>query len=430
MKFVLTILAAVLCLGTTQIQAQPRPYDQGELDSILAPIALHPDGLVSQILIASTYPEEVQMAASWSRANAHLRGEDAVRAVQNEPWDPAVKALVAFPELLARMAESPQWLSDLGQAFMGQQAQVMDTVQTLRRRAQAAGNLASNDQQVVYDQGPEIVVQPRTQVVYVPYYDPYVVYGPWWWPSYHPVYWSPWVVRPVFLSYGFFYAKPYWRHHHVHVVNRPVYVAAHQHYVTTGKWAHRSVVAPHAPGPRNQWSHDRQRASGTQRSTHQPSPMMRQSVRESIHQNQRVPEAQRRPIAHSTPLQAAAASPSIRQSVRESIHDSPRTQPQRSLPQQQRVPEGQRRPIAHSTPLQAAAASPAIRQSVRESVRESARDVREGSRQPRAQNAPAPQPRAQAIAPQSRGMPAAGGFSNQRGHGQARGHQQGRGHRQ
>jgi hypothetical protein len=396
MKLVLTILAAVLCLGTNQIQAQPRPYDQPELDSMLAPIALHPDGLVSQILIASTYPEEVQDAAGWSRANAHLRGEDAVRAVQNEPWDPAVKALVAFPELLARMAESPQWLSDLGQAFMGQQAQVMDTVQTLRRRAQGAGNLASNDQQVVYDQGPEIVVQPRTQVVYVPYYDPYVVYGPWWWPSYHPVYWSPWVVRPVFLSHGFFYAKPYWRHHHVHVVHRPVH---HHHHVATGKWTHRSVAA-----------------------------VATQQTARQIHSQprsrdlQRVPETQRRPIAHGRPSQAAAPSPSIRQSVRESIHDSPRTQPQRSLPQQQRVPEGQRRPIAHSTPLQAAAASPQIRQSVRESVRESARDVREASRQPRAQNAPAPQSRG--------GMPAAGGFSHRQPQGQARGQQQGRGHRQ
>jgi hypothetical protein len=410
MKLVLTLLAAVLCLGATQIQAQPRPYEQAELDSMLAPVALHPDGLVSQILIASTYPEEVQTAAGWSRANAHLRGEDAVRAVQNEPWDPAVKALVAFPELLARMAESPQWLSDLGQAFMGQQAQVMDTVQMLRRRAQGAGNLASNDQQVVYEQGQEIIVQPRTQVVYVPYYDPYVVYGSWWWPYYRPVYWSPWVVRPVHLSYGFFYAKPYWRHHHVHVVHRPVH---HHHHVTTGKWAHRSVVA-----------------AATQ---HVPTRQIHSQPR-APRDSQRVPQSQRRPIAHSTPLQAAASSPSIRQSVRESIHDSPRTQPQRSLPQQQRVPEGQRRPIAHSTPLQAAAASPAIRQSVRESVHQSARDMREAPRQqqPRAQGVPA-QPRAQAISPQSHGMPAAGGFSNRQPQGQARGHQQGhqgRGHRQ
>ena len=375
MKAIFIILAALM-LGTAH--AQPRPYDQAELDSLLAPIALHPDGVVSQILIASTYPEEVQDAAAWSRANAHLRGEDAVRAVQNEPWDPAVKALVAFPELLARMAESPQWLFDLGQAFIGQQAQVMDTVQALRRRAQASGNFGSNDQQLVYEQGQEIIVQPRTQIVYVPYYDPYVVYGPWWWPHYRPVYWSPWVVRPVFLSYGFFYAKPYWRHHHVHVVNRPVYVSAHQTYVRTGRWAHRSVAAPVAPARH----------------------------------------------FHSQPRTREVHQPRAREF--------------------QRVPESQRRPIVHSTPLQAAASSPTIRQQVRESVRESARDVRQAPRQqqPRVQSAP-PQPRVQSVAPQSRaplsaamrempqqGMPAAGGFSHQRGQGQARGHQQGRGHRQ
>ena len=240
MKAILLILAALM-VGTAH--AQPRTYDQAQLDSLLAPIALHPDGVVSQILIASTYPEEVQEAAGWSRTNSHLRGEDAVRAVQSEPWDPAVKALVAFPELFARMAESPQWVSDLGQAFIGQQAQVMDTVQALRQRARASGNLVSNDQQTVYDQGQEIIVQPRTQIVYVPYYDPYVVYGPWWWPAYRPVYWSPWVVHPVYLSYGFFYAKPYWRYHHVHVVNRPVYVAPHQTYVAPGRWTHRSVAA-------------------------------------------------------------------------------------------------------------------------------------------------------------------------------------------
>jgi len=410
MKRVLTFLAMALCLGTAPLQAQPRPYDQAQLDSMLAPIALHPDGLVSQILIASTYPEEVQLAAGWSRVNSQLRGEDAVRAVQNEPWDPAVKALVAFPELLARMAESPQWLSDLGQAFIGQQAQVMDTVQALRRRAQGTGHLTSNDQQVVYDQGQEIVVQPRTQIVYVPYYDPYVVYGPWWWPYYNPVYWSPWVVRPVYLSYGFFYAKPYWRYHHVHVVNRPVYVAPHQTYVAPGKWTHRSVAA----------------AVGGQARQFQSQPQSQPQVQSQPRSRefQRVPESQRRPISHSAPAQAAPA-PTLRQSVRESIHDSPRPQQQRSV---QNQPQ---------RPLQAAASSPAIRQQVRESVRDSMRDA---PRQAAPRSAP---PQSRGIGPQvsaqmmqSHGMPAAGGFSNQRGHGQgvgqavARGQAQGRGHRQ
>ena len=197
MKIVIALVAGLLFLGSAQAQ---RAYNQGELDAMLAPIALQPDGVVSQVLIASTYPEDVAAAARWSRANPHMRGNDALRAVQNEPWDPAVKALLAFPELLIRMDESPQWLHDLGEAFVLQEAHVMDTVQALRRRAQAAGNLAATDQYAVYQQDEAIVVQPRTQIVYVRYYDPYVVYGPWWWPHYRPVYWRPWAPRPASAS--------------------------------------------------------------------------------------------------------------------------------------------------------------------------------------------------------------------------------------
>jgi hypothetical protein len=138
------------------------------------------------------------------------------------------------------LEESPQWLHDLGQAFLTQQAHVMDTVQLLRRRAHAAGHLANTDQYAVYSQGEAIVVQPRTQIIYVRYYDPYVVYGPWWWAHYRPVYWRPWVVRPVYVSHGFFYSNFDWRHRHVRVVHRPVHV--HQHHqhrrVEPGRWHH------------------------------------------------------------------------------------------------------------------------------------------------------------------------------------------------
>ena len=247
-KLAIALLAGLLFLGNAHAQ---RVYDQAELDAMLAPIALQPDGVVSQVLIAATYPDEVAAAARWSRANPHMRGDPALRAVENEPWDPAVKALVAFPELLTRMVESPQWLHDLGEAFVGQQAQVMDTVQALRRRAQAAGHLASTDQTAVYDQGEAIVVQPRTQIVYVNYYDPYVVYGSWWWPYYRPVFWHPWAVRPVFVAHGFFYSKPDWHHRHVNVAHRPVHVQPHHgHKVVPGKWQPHGkyaagVVKPH-----------------------------------------------------------------------------------------------------------------------------------------------------------------------------------------
>jgi len=243
MKYLIAALASVLMVGTAHAQ---RVFNQGELDAMLAPIALQPDGVVSQVLIAATYPDEVAAAAQWSRANPHLRGEDAVRAVHNEPWDPAVKALVAFPELLARMNESPQWLRDLGEAFTVQQPQVMDTVQGLRRRAQAAGNLPSSNDYAVYEQDQAIVVEPRSQIVYVRYYDPYVVYGPWWWPYYRPVFWTPWAPRPVYVTHGFFYAKPFWPQHHVHVVSRPVHVPQHV-VVQTGRWQPRKQVVVSKP---------------------------------------------------------------------------------------------------------------------------------------------------------------------------------------
>lgn len=238
MKRLLAALASIALMGTAHAE---RTFNQGELDALLAPIALQPDGLVSQILIASTFPEQVGAAARWSRANPALRGDDAVRAVQNEPWDPAVKALVAFPELLGRMDDKPQWVRDLGEAFSHQEAQVMDTVQALRQRAQAAGNLASTDQRTVYTRDEAIVIEPRTQYVYVHYYDPFVVYGPWWWPYYFPVYWSPWVVRPVHVTYGFFYARPNWHYRYVNVVHKPIHV---QHSVVVpGRWQPQKQVA-------------------------------------------------------------------------------------------------------------------------------------------------------------------------------------------
>ena len=290
MKTALALLAAVLVAAAPAAQAQPRVYTQAELDALLAPVALHPDGLLSQILIAATYPEEVAAAADWSRANPHLRGDDAVRAVDYEPWDPAVKALVAFPDILARMDESPQWLHDLGQAFLYQEPHVMDTVQGLRQRAQAAGYLSSSEQQAVYTSGDAIVVEPRTQFVYVRYYDPYVVYGPWWWPHYHPVFWRPWAIYPVFVTRGFFYARPQWHHRHVQVVHRPVHVTHHQHraHVAPGKWQHRPADA-----------RPRTNARPQARVPENRQPAARQSVR--------VPEAQRRPIVQQHQQQMPAA---------------------------------------------------------------------------------------------------------------------------
>lgn len=281
MRYVLALVAAFALCAPAQAQ---KTYTQGELDALLAPVALQPDGVVSQVLMAATYPEDVAAAAAWSRGNTQLRGDEAVRAAADQPWDPSVKSLLAFPDLLARMDESPQWLADLGEAFLAQEAQVMDTVQGLRRRAQANGQLVTTDETAVYHQGEAIVVQPRTQVVYVRYYDPYLVYGPWWWgPAYRPVVWRPWAPRPVIVSHGFFYSAPDWHHHHVRVIHRPVFVHQHRHvHVAPGRWQHR--VHAHRSPP-----HRGPALTGTVVTPHV-----------------RVPESQRKPIVQQQNMPAAS----------------------------------------------------------------------------------------------------------------------------
>lgn len=259
-RFLAALLAFLIAAPFALAQAQ-LTYSQAELDRMLAPIALYPDPLLSQILMASTYPLEVVEAARWSRANPHLKGDDAVRAVQDEDWDPSVKSLAAFPQVLARMGENPDWTRSLGDAFLAQQPHVMDTVQQLRRRAQASGNLVQDDRVRVIEQSNSIVIAPANpRIVYVPYYDPWVVYGPWWWPAYPPVVWAPWpgYVRyhrpgisvsfwwgaPIGISSGFFFGNFDWHRRHVRVVhvnnhyNRPPLVVNRAVVVTPQRWQH------------------------------------------------------------------------------------------------------------------------------------------------------------------------------------------------
>jgi hypothetical protein len=233
-RWIALVLLAALAVWQAPSQAQARVYNQAELDALLAPVALYPDAVLSNILVAATYADDLHEAAAWSRTNSSLTGEDAVRAAEPMPWHPSVKALLAFPDLLARMDQSPQWTADLGAAFLEQEPYVMDTVQRLRRRAQASGSLQSNEQYSVEQQGGTIAVYPaQPQVVYVPYYDPYVVYGPWWWPAYRPVFWQPWLARPaVFVSTRVFVTSVDWRHRHV------VRHAGHNHAAQSPRPSH------------------------------------------------------------------------------------------------------------------------------------------------------------------------------------------------
>ena len=183
---------------------QSRPaFTQAELDQMLAPIALYPDSLLSQILMASTYPLEVIEAARWSAAHPDVEGEQAVEAVSLFSWDPSVKALAAFPQILAVMDEKLTWMEQLGDAFLSQREQVMETIQGLRQKATDAGNLDSDDHHLVAYSGSAITITSvNPALVYVPYYDPWLVYSTWWWPAYEPVYWAPW--RGYYTGTGFY----------------------------------------------------------------------------------------------------------------------------------------------------------------------------------------------------------------------------------
>src|SRR6476660_1326500 len=163
---------------------QPTTLAPQELDSLVAPIALYPDPLLAQTLAASTYPLEVIQLQQWMNNNKNLKDKALADAVSKQPWDPSVQGLVAFPDVVQRMAGNIQWTTDLGNAFLAQQSDVMDAVQRMRAKAQGTGNLKTSSQQKVETQTVEagkqvIVIEPANpDVVYVPSYDSTVVYGP------------------------------------------------------------------------------------------------------------------------------------------------------------------------------------------------------------------------------------------------------------
>jgi hypothetical protein len=166
---------------------ESKTFKQEELDQMLAPVALYPDELLTQVLMASTYPLEVVQAARWTKQNKDLKGDALTKALEKQDWDPSVKSLVNFPEVLSKMNENLEWTENLGDAFLAQQKQVMNTVQNLRKKAQEAGNLKTTEQQKVIVEKETIIIQPASpQVVYVPSYNPTVVYGAWPYPAYPP----------------------------------------------------------------------------------------------------------------------------------------------------------------------------------------------------------------------------------------------------
>src|SRR5208283_1760864 len=161
--------------------AQAPPYAQqtsDQLQQLVAPIALYPDSLVAQILAAATFPEQVVVADRWVQTHPDLKGDALGQAVDQQPWDPSVKALTAFPSVLGNMDKNLSWTSSLGDAYYNQGQDVMEAIQVMRQRAQQAGTLKTTPQQTVTTQDSTIIVEPANpEVVYVPAYDPWVVYG-------------------------------------------------------------------------------------------------------------------------------------------------------------------------------------------------------------------------------------------------------------
>jgi hypothetical protein len=186
---------------TTPAPEEPAKMSNDQLDSLVAPIALYPDPLLAQTLAASTYPLEVIQLQQWMEQNKKLKDKELASAVEKQNWDPSVQAMAAFPEVLQRMAGNIQWTTDLGNAFLAQQSDVMDAVQRMRAKAESKGNLKTNEQQVVKTESVEggkqviVVQQAKPDVVYVPSYDPTLVYGPpppaypyypYYYPGYYP----------------------------------------------------------------------------------------------------------------------------------------------------------------------------------------------------------------------------------------------------
>jgi hypothetical protein len=233
-------------IGPAAPTTAARTFSQQELDQLLAPIALYPDALLAQVLMASTYPLEVVEADRWAKAHSYLAGDQLQAALQEQSWDPSVKGLVTVPQVLTMMDEKLDWTEKLGDAFLAQQQDVMETVQRLRAKAQAAGNLSSTPQQTVVTEGDAIAIQPvNPEVIYVPVYDPAVIYGPWWWPA-PPYYWyPPGYAAPgpfIYFSFGLVVGAAIWGTcdwgHRTVILNVHNYNTFNRTRITNPHWAH------------------------------------------------------------------------------------------------------------------------------------------------------------------------------------------------
>jgi hypothetical protein len=231
--------------------AQPTP---AQLQQLVAPIALYPDALIAQILAAATYPEQVVEADRWLQQHTELQGEQLAQEVDQQPWDPSVKALTPFPSVLANMDKNLSWTSWLGEAYINQQQDVMTAIQVMRQRAQQAGNLKTTSQQKVTQQGQTIVIEPANpQVVYVPQYDPWVVYGapvvawPGW--AWYPGLYVPGPGIAFGVGFGVGWGWHHWGadwHHHTVIFNHNTFISRSHTFINRDHFFRRGPAFDHS----------------------------------------------------------------------------------------------------------------------------------------------------------------------------------------
>jgi len=263
------LLAALLVLPGGVLAQSPekapsKAFSQEQLDQLLAPVALYPDSLLTQLLMASTYPLEVAKANNWVKANKDLKGDRLTAALEKQEWDASVKSLVNFPQVLQMMSDKLDWTQKLGDAFLAQQKDVLATVQTLRAKALEAGNLkTTKEQKVVVEKDPQVIVieQADPQVVYVPSYNPTVVYGVWAYPAYPPyyVYPAPYAGAAFFtgvavgVAWGYAWGNCNWHGGDVDIdVNRNRNV---NNNIDRGKYAQQQPARGGQSGS-GKWQHD------------------------------------------------------------------------------------------------------------------------------------------------------------------------------
>jgi hypothetical protein len=260
-----TLPPSIPALAAPAVPAAAENFSAEQLDALLAPVALYPDPLLAQVLMASAYPVQIVQAQRWLDDPAHKSpsGGALEQALQAENWDPSVKSLIPFPQVLSMMSDQLEWTQQLGYAMSIQASDVMDSVQRLRLQAQNSGSLTSTPQQSVTNDGPTIIIQPaEPSVVYVPVYNPSVVYGAWPYPTYPPVYFPPppgYVVGTA-LAFGVGIAiagglwnigYPNWRYGNVNVnVNRWNTVNINRPPINSPAWRPPPTTLPErATGP-------------------------------------------------------------------------------------------------------------------------------------------------------------------------------------